>query len=140
MVTCAALFDVLVKLPLIATAFLHKFTSALKNFLLDNYLLVFLYWNRLADIFYRLHLPYLNLIFSGGYVTFVIPRSKGGFVIGHNQTVSSLDLETGKTEVIHQVEKNKTNTRFNDAKCDPSGRLWAGKFLTKIAGILTPCS
>ena len=28
-------------------------------------------------------------------------------------------------QVLHEVDADR-NTRFNDAKCDPHGRLWAG--------------
>ena len=60
----------------------------------------------------------------------MIPRTRGGYVVGHNHNISNLDIETGKiTEVlatVHELEKNKKDTRFNDGKCDASGRLWAG--------------
>jgi len=62
-------------------------------------------------------------------VSFIIPRSvSGSYVIGLGQTVSSLDWDSAKTEVLCEVDQDKA-TRFNDAKCDASGRLWAGKHL-----------
>ena len=29
-------------------------------------------------------------------------------------------------EVVAEVDKNHPETQFNDGKCDPEGRLWAG--------------
>ena len=66
---------------------------------------------------------------SDGTVSFVIPRSIGGsYVVGIGQTVSSLDWDSAKTQVLCEVDQGKL-TRFNDAKCDASGRLWAGDLL-----------
>ncbi|XP_012939570.1 regucalcin [Aplysia californica] len=60
-----------------------------------------------------------------GQVTFVIPCDRGGCVIGHNQNVSHFDLDTSALTKLVSVEEG-LETRFNDAKCDASGRLWAG--------------
>jgi sugar lactone lactonase YvrE len=37
-----------------------------------------------------------------------------------------INLETGKFEALGEVEKNLERNRFNDGKCDISGRYWAG--------------
>jgi gluconolactonase len=59
-------------------------------------------------------------------VSFIVPRSVGGgYVIGLGRTVSSLDWDSMNTEVLCEVDHG-TQNRFNDAKCDSSGRLWAG--------------
>ena len=59
-------------------------------------------------------------------MSFIIPRSSGGtYVIGLGQTLSSLDWDSASTKVLCEVDQGK-ETRFNDAKCDASGRLWAG--------------
>jgi len=66
------------------------------------------------------------LTFSDNTVSFIIPRSFGGtYIIGLGQTVSSLNWDSASTEVLCEVDQGK-KTRFNDAKCDASGRLWAG--------------
>ncbi len=36
------------------------------------------------------------------------------------------DPETGNIELIVEPEPDKPQHRFNDGKCDPAGRLWAG--------------
>ncbi|BFZ01949.1 hypothetical protein BsWGS_04988 [Bradybaena similaris] len=60
-----------------------------------------------------------------GAVGFVIPRNKGGYVVGLGNSLARLDFESGAVETIVQVEDGSKN-RFNDAKCDARGRLWAG--------------
>jgi len=59
-------------------------------------------------------------------VSFIIPRSSGnGYVIGLGRTVSILDWDSATTAKLCEVDSG-TKNRFNDAKCDASGRLWAG--------------
>eukprot|EP00112_Aurelia_sp_Birch-Aquarium-sp1_P000956 Seg1093.2 transcript_id=Seg1093.2/GoldUCD/mRNA.D3Y31 product=Regucalcin protein_id=Seg1093.2/GoldUCD/D3Y31 len=60
-------------------------------------------------------------------VSSVIPRAsnKDEVVICHGRNLEILNLENGKREVLAEVEKG-TENRFNDAKCDPVGRIWAG--------------
>lgn len=56
----------------------------------------------------------------------VVPRKKGGAVLALEKGFAMLDLETEKIEYIVKLEEEKTHTRFNDGKCDPGGRFWAG--------------
>lgn len=37
-----------------------------------------------------------------------------------------LDTTTGEIEMLQAVEEDKPRNRFNDGKCDPQGRFWAG--------------
>jgi gluconolactonase len=60
-----------------------------------------------------------------GSVGFVIPCERGGLVVGLNRTISHVDWDTEKVTQLVEVEQGTTN-QFNDAKCDASGRLWAG--------------
>ncbi|CAG5126286.1 unnamed protein product [Candidula unifasciata] len=60
-----------------------------------------------------------------GTVGFVIPCERGGVVAGLNRTISHVDWDTANTTVLAEVEQG-TKNRFNDGKCDASGRLWAG--------------
>jgi sugar lactone lactonase YvrE len=58
-------------------------------------------------------------------VSAVIPRAAGrGHVIatGHRLLLRDGDTETALAVVEHDLPDN----RFNDCKCDPQGRLWAG--------------
>lgn len=61
----------------------------------------------------------------GGRVGFAIPRRGGGLVAGVERRIELLDPD-GTTTVLAAVEPEREGNRLNDAKCDPSGRLWAG--------------
>lgn len=58
-------------------------------------------------------------------VSFIVPCRKGGYLIGLGQTVSHFDWDSKKITTLATVDEGK-ETRFNDAKCDASGRLWCG--------------
>jgi sugar lactone lactonase YvrE len=58
-------------------------------------------------------------------IGFAIPRTTGGLVIGTQHAVVLVHPD-GSQETIAEVERSIPGNRFNDAKCDPSGRLWAG--------------
>lgn len=62
---------------------------------------------------------------TDGTVSFVVPCSKGGSVIGVNIEICHSDWDSCKKTTLHSVEQD-TRNRFNDAKCDRQGRLWAG--------------
>lgn len=59
----------------------------------------------------------------------VIPRSKGGFVVAAGTEVFMLDDAGKKTPFVH-LDEDPSRVRFNDAKCDSLGRLWAGTIST----------
>lgn len=60
-------------------------------------------------------------------VGFVIPCTTGNHVVGLGRTLSKVNLATGKVlDRLAEVDLG-TQNRFNDGKCDPSGRLWAGQ-------------
>jgi sugar lactone lactonase YvrE len=64
----------------------------------------------------------------GDYVGTVVPRARGGLALALGRTFAALDLETRKVSVIAEpeAEKPRHGNRFNDGKCDPRGRFWAG--------------
>ena len=71
----------------------------------------------------------------------VVCRQKGGVVLAVEDGFAEIDLESGKLSVISNPEVDKPDNRFNDGKCDPSGRFWAGTMnkddaLTTITGSL----
>ncbi len=61
----------------------------------------------------------------GQQVGTVVPRARGGVMLAVEQGFASLDLETGAVAVVANPEP-ETGNRFNDGKCDPAGRFWAG--------------
>ena len=69
-------------------------------------------------------------------VSCVVPRKSGGLAIASQHGLYGLDPQSKKvTPLTEQVETDKTGNRFNDGKCDPAGRFWAG---TMDAGTRTP--
>ena len=40
--------------------------------------------------------------------------------------INTMVCYIGEYTVLEKVDSNKPNNRFNDSKCDPAGRLWAG--------------
>lgn len=57
-------------------------------------------------------------------VGFIVPRRSGGFVVGTECGIFSWN--DGTLAPLANPEHDKPGNRFNDAKCDPQGRLWAG--------------
>lgn len=70
---------------------------------------------------------------TDGDVGFVIPvvGYRDLFVVGLNTTLSSLrwklDKKTYKVTGLTTVDEDKPGNRWNDAKADVNGNLWAGK-------------
>ena len=62
---------------------------------------------------------------AGQFVSSVVPRRRGGVVVTLQHGFYALKLKD-KPSLITEVEGGLTHNRFNDGKCDPSGRFWAG--------------
>ncbi len=60
------------------------------------------------------------------YVGAVVPRRRGGMVVAMRGGFHYLNPETESIELLAEVETDQPTHRFNDGKCDPSGRFWAG--------------
>ena len=63
----------------------------------------------------------------------IVPRKSGGLMLGIKGGFAGLDLETETLEEIAMVETDLPNNRFNDGKCDPAGRFWAGSMAYDFA-------
>lgn len=61
----------------------------------------------------------------GGEVSAVVPRTGDGVVlaIGHELLAADPD---GSRRTLAVAERDRPDNRFNDCRCDPQGRLWAG--------------
>ncbi len=66
-------------------------------------------------------------------VSTVVPRAKGGLMIALQEGFAALNPDTGRVELWPRPpEHDPAVVRFNDGKCDPAGRFWAGTMgLTK---------
>lgn len=62
----------------------------------------------------------------GQRVGTVVPRQSGGLVVAGDHGIFFLDEETGGLTPIADPESDKPDNRFNDGKCSPDGRLFAG--------------
>lgn len=57
----------------------------------------------------------------------VVPRKNGGFVYAGDTGMIVFDPKTGLKQTLADPEpKKRATNRFNDGKCDPAGRFWAG--------------
>lgn len=71
----------------------------------------------------------------GQRVGTVVPRQSGGLVIAGDHGFSFLDPESGEVRPIADPEPDIPENRFNDGKCAPDGRFFAGSIsLIKKAG------
>lgn len=55
----------------------------------------------------------------------IVPKKSGGAMLALHEGFASFDFTSGKYALIHNPEPDPA-TRFNDGKCDPQGRFWAG--------------
>jgi sugar lactone lactonase YvrE len=55
-----------------------------------------------------------------------VPRHTGEIVVALHDGVYTINLVTGEMNLISDVEAGIQGNRFNDGKCDPSGRFWVG--------------
>ena len=62
----------------------------------------------------------------GQRVGTVVPRASGGLMLAVQNGFAAFDPATQKLEIIADPEAHLPANRFNDGKCDPAGRFWAG--------------
>ncbi len=71
--------------------------------------------------------PSDEIVASAQGVSCVVPWSNGGLALTLQHGFYSLDLLSKKLQPISdQVDTKVETSRFNDGKCDPAGRFWAG--------------
>jgi sugar lactone lactonase YvrE len=61
----------------------------------------------------------------------VVPFGSGGYLYAGDTGINTFDPVTGdKINLADPEAEKRPNNRFNDGKCDPSGRFWAGTIST----------
>ena len=56
----------------------------------------------------------------------IVPTTVGDLVAATAQGFVRLDPDSGVVTALHDPEAGCSEHRFNDGKCDPWGRFWAG--------------
>jgi len=56
----------------------------------------------------------------------VVPKNSDEAIVALQDGVYILNTNTGDISLLSDIESDKPQNRFNDGKCDPSGRLWVG--------------
>jgi sugar lactone lactonase YvrE len=68
-----------------------------------------------------------DAVFKVGFLLgAAVPSQSGDFLLAGQDGLLRFDLESGELTPIADPEADRPNNRFNDAKCDPAGRLWGG--------------
>ena len=62
----------------------------------------------------------------GQFVSTIVPRRQGGVLLGVHHGLAAYDLAARKLTLLCNPEGGRPELRFNDGKCDPAGRFWAG--------------
>lgn len=62
----------------------------------------------------------------GQQIGTVVLQKSGGVAVALENGFYSFDPETEKLTPICDPESDQSENRFNDGKCDPAGRFWAG--------------
>lgn len=78
-------------------------------------------------------------MFTGQMIGTVVPTKSGKVLVALQNGIYAFEIKTGSKKLIVDPEEQLPNNRFNDGKCDPSGRFWAGTMSTigeKKAGLL----
>ncbi len=63
---------------------------------------------------------------TGKLIGSIAIRSRGGLIAALQDGFALIDMEKMQIEPLKNPEAHLPNNRFNDGKCDPSGRFWAG--------------
>ncbi|MBX3012250.1 MAG: SMP-30/gluconolactonase/LRE family protein [Caldilineaceae bacterium] len=62
----------------------------------------------------------------GQHVGTVVPRASGGLMLALYDGFAAFEPATGAITLLADPEADLPGNRFNDGKCDPAGRFWAG--------------
>ena len=62
----------------------------------------------------------------GQHVGTVVQRAAGGLMLAVQDGFAAFDPASGALEMLAEPEAHLPGNRFNDGKCDPTGRFWAG--------------
>ncbi len=99
-----------------------------------NYKTGELYWINITGKILNIYNPKTGNnkeLFTGQMIGTVVPAESGQVLVALQNGIYSLDPMTGTKKLIVDPEEDIPTNRFNDGKCDPSGRFWAGTLSLK---------
>lgn len=67
-------------------------------------------------------------------VTCVVPETRDTVVVALRHELARLDLRTGRTERLAEIEPDRPRNRMNDGRCDSRGRFWIGSMRGDATG------
>jgi sugar lactone lactonase YvrE len=80
--------------------------------------------------FYNPATKFNKEMFTGQLIGTVVPTKLGNALVALQKGIYWFDTKTGSKNLLIAPEGDMLNKRFNDGKCDPSGRFWAGTMST----------
>ena len=93
-----------------------------------------LFWVDITGKILNIYTPRLGVnreLYVGQMIGTVVPAKTGRALVALENGLYFLDPETGTKSLIVDPEEEIEGNRFNDGKCDPAGRLWAGTMSTE---------
>lgn len=94
-----------------------------------NYKTKELIWVNITDRILNFYNPGLHFnkeMLTGQMIGTVVPSEAGSYMLALESGFYQFDAETGSKKFIANPEDTIAGNRFNDGKCDPAGRFWAG--------------
>ncbi|SHF78048.1 Sugar lactone lactonase YvrE [Mariniphaga anaerophila] len=88
-----------------------------------------LIWVNITEKILNIYNPKLKNnkeMFTGQMIGTVVPADSGKMIVALENGFYQFDSKTGSKQLIADPEADKPGNRFNDGKCDPAGRFWAG--------------
>jgi len=67
-----------------------------------------------------------TIIEVGQFIGCIALTTDGNFIAGLKEGIALIDRYSGKVNIMVKPEQQLPGNRFNDGKCDPAGRFWAG--------------
>ena len=94
-----------------------------------NYQTQELYWVDIMNSQLHIYNPKTKInrsVTTPSHVGTVVPIDDNKAVVALQDGIYIINTNTEETTLLSEIEKDIPTNRFNDGKCDPSGRLWAG--------------
>ena len=88
-----------------------------------------LYWVDIEECLVHIYDPSTHVdrqIHTKQRIGCLSTRMNGSLLLGLERGFATLDIESEKIDYLVDPENHLPRNRFNDGKCDPQGRFWAG--------------